>query len=66
LGLQPLADRLDVWFDYLRLGHIDLHTFRFLPIVRKRETRRSSSARHAARRKDAQAVQTTPKVLPIS
>ena len=29
LGLQPLADRLDVWFDYLRLGHIDLHTFRF-------------------------------------
>jgi transposase InsO family protein len=66
LGLQPLADRLDVWFDYLRLGHIDLHTFRFLPIVRKRETRRSSSGRHAARRKDAQAVQTTPKVLPIS
>jgi len=66
LGLQPLADRLDVWFDYLRLGHIDLHTFRFLPIVRKRETRRSSSGRHSARRKDAQAVQTTPKVLPIS
>jgi putative transposase len=34
VGLQPTADQLAVWFDYLRLGHIDLHTFRFVPVVR--------------------------------
>jgi len=73
VGLQPVADRLDVWFDYLRLGHIDLHTFRFLPVVRKQEARRPSSGRHAARRKGAQPagpalphVQPAPKVLPMS
>ncbi len=73
VGLQPVADQLDVWFDYLRLGHIDLHTFRFVPVVGKKKRRRSSSGRHAARRRSALAsghapehIQSTKDVLPMS
>ena len=51
VGLQPVAERLDIWFDYLRLGHIDLHTFKFMPIMTKKR-RRSSSGRLAARRRN--------------
>ena len=53
VGLQPVADRLDVWFDYLRLGHIDLHHFRFFPVTVDRKRHRPSSGRHAARRRGA-------------
>jgi putative transposase len=75
VGLQPVADRLDVWFDYLRLGHIDLHIMRFIPCTEmKKKTRcRSSSGRLAAQRKSpgasgtpASARQTDRKVLPMS
>ena len=51
VGLQPVADRLDVWFDYLRLGHIDLYVKRFMPVLENRR-RRSSSGRLAARRRN--------------
>ena len=53
VGLQPVADRLDVWFDYLRLGHIDLHVMRFIPFTENKKRRRSSSGRLAARRRSA-------------
>ncbi len=73
VGLQPVADRLDVWFDYLRLGHIDLHVWKFIPVIKKRKRRRSSSGRLAARRRSpgasgtsAPAGQPTQKVLPMS
>ncbi len=71
IGLQPIADRLDVWFDYLRLGHIDLHVMRFIPFTEQRRGR-SSSGRHAARRKSTGGLrpprhgQTTKNVLPMS
>jgi transposase InsO family protein len=39
VGLQPVNDRLDVWFDYLRLGHIDLHVMKFNAVTGKRKTR---------------------------
>jgi transposase InsO family protein len=73
VGLQPVADRLDVWFDYLRLGHIDLHVMRFVPITKTKKRRRPSSGRLAARRRGArgpaapsQDGQPSPKVLPMS
>ena len=71
IGLQPIADRLDVWFDYLRLGHIDLHVMRFIPFTEQKRGR-SSSGRHAARRKSAGGLrpssngQTSQNVLPMS
>ena len=73
VGLQPIADRLDVWFDYLRLGHIDLHVWQFIPVIEKRKRRRSSSGRLAVRRRSPGASGTTAphrqpsqKVLPMS
>jgi len=72
VGLQSVADRLDVWFDYLRLGHIDLHVMKFIPIVKPKKRRRPSSGRLAARRRDAGACdhppepKPIPKVLPMS
>jgi hypothetical protein len=71
IGLQPIADRLDVWFDYLRLGHIDLHVMRFIPFTEQKRGR-PSSGRHAARRKGAGGLrptsngQTSQNVLPMS
>jgi len=71
IGLQPIADRLDVWFDYLRLGHIDLNVMRFIRVTEQRRAR-SSSGRHAARRKSAGGLrpsssrQTKQDVLPMS
>ena len=62
VGLQPVADRLDVWFDYLRLGHIDLHTIKFVPVVADRKRRRPSSGRLAARRRGAGASGPLPEV----
>jgi len=69
LGLEPVADRLDVWFDYLRLGHIDLHSMKFITCTENTRPR-LSSGRLAARRNrhsspiklDNQAM----KVLPMS
>jgi len=75
VGLQPVADRLDVWFDYLRIGHIDLHVMQFIRLTetRKKTRSRSSSGRLAAQRKSpgasgtsAPARQPDPKVLPMS
>jgi transposase InsO family protein len=75
VGLQPVADRLDVWFDYLRIGHIDLHVMQFIRLTesKKKTRRRSSSGRLAAQRRSpgasgspAPARQTNPKVLPMS
>jgi len=75
VGLQPVADRLDVWFDYLRIGHIDLHVMRYIPSTesKKKTRRRSSSGRLAAQRKSpggsgspAPARQINRKVLPMS
>jgi transposase InsO family protein len=72
IGLQPVADRLDVWFDYLRLGHIDLHVMRFIPLTENKKRRRSSSGRLAARRRNAGGLgpsrtgQPPPSVLPMS
>jgi len=72
VGLQPVADRLDVWFDYLRLGHIDLHAMRFVPTTRNRRDFSSSGREYppggrergnAASLKDRQQ---TVKVLPMS
>lgn len=71
IGLQPVADRLDVWFDYLRLGHVDLHVMRFIPVTRNRKRHRSSG-RHAARRRSKGGTlppdngQPAPNVLPMS
>ena len=71
IGLQPVADRLDVWFDYLRLGHIDLHVMKFIAFTENKRPR-SSSGRLAARRRSAegprpsQSGQPTPTVLPMS
>ncbi len=39
VGLQPVADRLDLWFDCLRLGHIDLHLMNFVPITKPKKRR---------------------------
>ena len=73
VGLQPVADRLDVWFDYLRLGHIDLHHFKFFSVTMDRKRRRPSSGRLAARRRGAGASGPPPQdgqppvnVLPMS
>jgi len=53
VGLHPVADRLDVWFDYLRIGHIDLHVMRYIPCTesKKKRRHRSSSGRPVAQRK---------------
>lgn len=75
IGLQPVEDRLDVHFDYLRIGHIDLHVMKFMPVLKqKKKTRnRSSSGRPAAQRRSQGAFeapvpngQSTQKVLPMS
>ena len=71
VGLQPVSDRLDVWFDYLRLGHIDLHVMKFFPFTDNTRPR-SSSGRLAARRRSGEGPrpsrngQPTPNVLPMS
>lgn len=72
VGLQPVGDRLDVHFDYLRIGHIDLHVLRFVPVIEKKKRGRSSSGRPAARRSQGESKivipngQPTQKVLPMS
>jgi len=75
VGLQPVADRLDVYFDYLRVGYIDLHLMKFKAVVRQknRKRNRSSSGRPAARRRSQGASNTSvsdrqsnQKVLPMS
>ena len=50
VGLEPINGRLDVWFDYLKLGHIDLEVHHFKPVTAKKR-RRSSSGRLADQRK---------------
>ena len=72
LGLQPVADRLDVWFDYLRIGHLDLNVMRFVPVTKPRKRRRPSSGRPAARRdglgpgNPQPGEESDPKVSPMS
>jgi len=72
IGLQPVADRLDVWFDYLRLGHLDLGTMKFIRIEGKRK-RRPPCGRGPARTGGRRAcgptikrVQKSSEVLPMS
>ena len=59
IGLQPVDDRLDVHFDYLRIGYIDLHVMKFLPVVSQKKKRRgrSSSGRPAALRRSQGAME---------
>lgn len=72
LGLQPVADRLDVWFDYLRIGHLDLDVMRFVPVTKPRKRRRPSSGRPVARRDGLgpephrPGEESDPKVSPMS
>ena len=75
IGLQPVDDRLDVYFDYLRIGYIDLHVIKFMPVVNQKKKRRdgSSSGRPAALRRSQGAMespvpdgQSTQKVLTMS
>ena len=68
IGLQPVADRLDIWFDYLRLGHMDLHSMKFISFT-ENTRHRSSSGRRAARRRVTSPIildNQTMKVLPMS
>ncbi len=74
-GLQPNTDRLDCYFDYLRIGYIDLHVIKLQAVVnqKKKERNRYSSGRPAARRSSRGAAETqvcdgqsTQKVLPMS
>ena len=72
LGLQPVSDRLDVWFDYLRIGHMDLDVMRFVPVTKPKKRRRPSSGRPAARRDGRvpenlrSGKESDPEVLPMS
>lgn len=72
LGLQPVSDRLVVWFDYLRIGHLDLDVMRFVPVTKPKKRRRPSSGRPAARRNGQvpeslrSGKESDPKVLPMS
>ena len=69
IGLQPVKDQLDVWFDYLRLGHIDLHVMKYIPVTEP-VRRHSSSGRLAARRREVPSPikldNQARKVLPMS
>ncbi len=71
-GSQPVSDRLDVWFDYLRIGHLDLDVMRFVPVTKPKKRRRPSSGRPAARRNGQvpeslrSGKESDPKVLPMS
>ena len=57
VGLQPINDQLDVWFDYLRLGHIDLSTLRFVRVEgKKKKRRRPPFGRGPARTEGAGAI----------
>ena len=68
VGLEPAAGRLDVWFDYLRLGDLDLHAWKFNRVT-EGPRGRPSPGRLAARGRGAPGRgnrQTTAKVLPMS
>lgn len=59
IGLQPVDDRLDVYFDCFRIGYIDLHVLKFLPVMNQKKKRRSrsSSGRLAALRRNQSAIE---------
>jgi putative transposase len=59
IGLEPVSDQLDVWFDYLRLGHTDLNTMKFIRVEgKKKKRRRPSYGRGPARTRGAVAQAT--------
>jgi transposase InsO family protein len=59
VGLQPEDRQLGVWFDYLRLGHIDLNTMKFISKTTNKRSR-SSSGRSTARRRNGSEPTPTP------